>query len=50
MGSMSLNTGRFAERAVELERTPQNLQSLLRDLQGSYQLGIVLLMQKELIR
>ena len=47
---VSLNAGRLAARANELERNSQNFAVQHRDLQGSFQLGILPLLQKELIR
>ena len=47
---VSLNTRRLADRAVNWREVLKILQYQHRDLQGSFQLGIFRLIQKELVR
>ena len=47
---VSLNTGRHVTKVDELEKILKTLQYLHRDLPGSFQLGVLPLMQMELIR
>ena len=49
-GPVSPSTRRIAEGRNDLEKDPQNFATPHRDFQGNFQLGILLLEQKELIR